>query len=63
MDPMLGYDAIASKIMEKYGDFSCRFCYSELIWAGKNGSSTKDLGGKYLYMTRTHHFAQRRKPI
>ena len=43
LDPMLGYDAIASMIMEKYGDFSCRFCYSALIWDGKNGSGTREL--------------------
>ena len=42
MDPMLDYDTIASMIMEKYGDFSCRFCYSPLVMDGKNGSGTKE---------------------
>ena len=42
IDPMPGYDAIASMIMEKYGDFSCRFCYSALIWDGKNGSGIRE---------------------
>jgi hypothetical protein len=43
MDPILGYDAIASMIMEKYDNFCCRFCYSLLIWDGKNGSGTEEL--------------------
>ena len=42
MDPMLDYDSIASMIMEKYGNFSCRFCYSPLVMDGKNGSGTKE---------------------
>ena len=42
MDPMLGYDDIASLIMEKYGNFSCRFCYFPLVMDGKNGSGTKE---------------------
>ena len=42
MDPMLGYDAIASMIMEKYGNFSCRFCYSPLVMDGTNGSGTRE---------------------
>ncbi len=42
MDPMLDYDSIASIIMEEYGNFSCRFCYSPLIMDGKNGSGTKE---------------------
>ena len=42
MDPMLGYDDIASMIMEKYGNFSCRFCYSPLVMDGTNGSGTKE---------------------
>ena len=42
MDPMLDYDTIASMIMEKYGNFSCRFCYSPLVMDGKNGSGTKE---------------------
>ena len=31
MDPMLGYDDIASMNLEKYGKISCRFCYSSLV--------------------------------
>ena len=42
MDPMLGYDDIASMIMEKYGNFSCRFCYSPLVMDGTNGSGTRE---------------------
>ena len=42
MDPMLGYDDIASMIMEKYGNFSCIFCYSPLIMDGTNGSGTRE---------------------
>ena len=42
LDPMLDYDSIASMIMEKYGNFSCRFCYSPLVMDGKNGSGTKE---------------------
>ena len=42
MDPMLGYDVIASMIMEKYGNFSCRFCYSPLVMDGTNGSRTRE---------------------
>ena len=42
MDAMLGYDVIASMIMEKYGNFSCRFCYSPLVMDGTNGSRTRE---------------------
>ena len=42
MDPMLGYDDIASMIMEKYGNFSCRFCYSPLVMDETNGSGTRE---------------------
>ena len=42
IDPMLDYDSIASIIMEKYGNFSCRFCYFPLVMDGKNGSGTKE---------------------
>ena len=43
LDPMLDYDSIASMIMERYGNFSCRFCYSSLVWDGRNGSGTEEL--------------------
>ncbi|MCL5783310.1 MAG: hypothetical protein M1476_05320 [Candidatus Thermoplasmatota archaeon] len=39
---MPGYDVIASMIMEKYGNFSCRFCYSPLVMDGTNGSGTRE---------------------
>lgn len=42
MDPMLCHDDIASMIMEKYGNFSCRFCYSPLVMDGTNGSGTRE---------------------
>lgn len=42
MDPMLDYESIASMISDKFGNFSCRFCYSPLIRDGRNGSGTEE---------------------
>ncbi|MEM4068151.1 MAG: hypothetical protein QXV17_14970 [Candidatus Micrarchaeaceae archaeon] len=42
MDPMLDYETIASMIYDKFGNFSCRFCYSPLIMDGCNGSGTEE---------------------
>ncbi|MCL4359104.1 MAG: WYL domain-containing protein [Candidatus Thermoplasmatota archaeon] len=40
LDPMLDYDSVASMVMDRYGNLSCRFCYSPLVRDGKNGSGT-----------------------
>jgi hypothetical protein len=43
VDPMMGYDEVATLVMQAYGSFSCRLCYSPLILDGKNGSGTTEL--------------------
>ena len=40
LDPMLDYANIASMIMEKYGNFSYKFCHFPLVLGGKNGSDS-----------------------
>ncbi len=42
-DPMMGYDEAAELVMRRYGNFSCRLCYSQLVLDGKNGSGTTEL--------------------
>ena len=42
LDSMLDYDTVASIVLKKFGNFSCRFCFSPLISDGSNGSGTKE---------------------
>ncbi len=42
LDSMLDYDTVASMVLERFGSFSCRFCFSPLVSDGSNGSGTKE---------------------
>ena len=42
LDSMLDYDTVASMVLDRFGNFSCRFCFSPLISDGSNGSGTKE---------------------
>ncbi|MGC8563212.1 MAG: hypothetical protein ACP5NO_08530, partial [Thermoplasmata archaeon] len=42
LDPMLDYGTVASMVLERFGNFSCRFCFSPLVSDGSNGSGTKE---------------------
>ena len=42
LDSMLDYDTVASIVLDRFGHFSCRFCFSPLISDGSNGSGTKE---------------------
>ena len=39
---MLDYDTVASMVLDRFGNFSCRFCFSPLISDGSNGSGTRE---------------------
>ena len=39
---MLDYDTVASIVLNMYGGFSCRFCFSPLVSDGSNGSGTRE---------------------
>ena len=42
LNSMLDYDTVASIVLDRFGHFSCRFCFSPLISDGSNGSGTKE---------------------